>query len=149
MKQVKSEIVAPVAVAQVVGPQLRKRKRHEASKLDVLEKAELFMKVQAPKRQRVAVKDFGAIQPQDENSDALDCQKVVLKKREVDAKQHAQIGFKEPQDYPQSIIKSKFVIDSNAFTEAISRSALAFSNEVSKLEVENSSLRVSNEKLQM
>ena len=73
MKQVKSEIVAPVGVAQVTGPQLRKRKRHEASKLDAVEKAELFMKVQAPKRQRVAVKDFGAIQPQDENSDALNC----------------------------------------------------------------------------
>ena len=73
MKQVKSEIVAPVGVVQATGPQLRKRKRHEASKLDVVEKAELFMKVQAPKRQRVAVKDFGAIQPQDENSDALNC----------------------------------------------------------------------------
>ena len=73
----------------------------------------------------------------------------MLKKREVDFKQQAQLGLKEPQDSPQSMIKSKFVLDSNAFTEAISRSALAFSNEVSKVEAENSSLRVSNEQLQM
>ena len=71
-KQVQSEIVAPVSEFQAAGPQLRKRKRHEASKLDDADKAELFMKVQAPKRQRLAVKDLGAVQPQDENSDALD-----------------------------------------------------------------------------
>lgn len=45
MKQVKSEIVAPAIVAPAQGPQLRKRKRHEASKLEVVERVELGMKV--------------------------------------------------------------------------------------------------------
>ena len=72
MKQVKSKIVEPVRVARVEGPQLRKRKRHEAIKLDVAEKKELGMKVAASKRQRVAVKNPQAVQPQDESSEALD-----------------------------------------------------------------------------